>query len=474
MRLPLLQLKRRNNNNNGPPLSLFDQVDKLHRENSLSLHRKINNMSGLSLSKKQASPKTSSSFSSIVRLVIYVVAFLLFIRPIDFFQWNTTSNNNNRDKKQHILTSSSTSLKSKRDVPRRMKEVDAMQDLQTAFSHADEVVQPPLGAGTSLTDPSLLNYSKDFRGTDLSRPENEIIRSNRMVYMITPTHQCKTQIVDLKRLSQTLRLAKEAGYHNRLYWIILEDADFPSKRVRQIAEQSGLAYAHKAVPTSKEVRNRKAAHRGLEQRNVGLDTVEQVGAEGVVYFMDDDNAYDVQLFHELAYATNIGVFGVGMPGGSAYERCHVDPETGKVDKLLTTWAAKRMFPIDMAGFCFATHHLARATASGNKLRFTPRSKPGFLENDFLSFIAGSVSEMEPLAANCTRILTWHVKTVGNDQCTCMLLFFFPAWSFILTGRELTTFYCFFFFTTASVYNPEEGKFGSSESSPKFQLMMSLL
>lgn len=296
----------------------------------------------------------------------------------------------------------------------RMLEANVMEDLTQAYRPVKDLIQPPLGEGTSSSDPSLNPYSKDWRGTDMSLPEQATLRSNRIIYMITPTHKRQTQMVDLTRVSQTLRLAKEAGYHERLYWIILEDADYPSHRVREVAIQSGLTFAHKAVKTSLADKKRFKAHRGLDQRNTGLDIIEELGAEGVVYMLDDDNAYNVQLFHELSYTTHVGVFGVGLPGGSAYERCRVDPQTGKVDKLLTTWEAPRTFALDMAGFAFATHHLARATAAGKKMRFSQKSLPGFLENDLVSFAASTIPELQPLAANCTRILTWHVKTVGND------------------------------------------------------------
>jgi len=209
-------------------------------------------------------------------------------------------------------------------------------------------------------------------------------------------------------------LAVEAGYHRRLYWILLEDAKAPTHRVRQFALESGIPFAHKAVKTPEWIMKNPKAHRGIEQRNAGLDIVEQVGAEGVVYFMDDDNAYSVQLFHELLYTTHVSVFGVGMPGGSAYERCHVNAKTGRVDQLLTTWEAPRTFAMDMAGFAFCTHHLARTSASGTtgKMRFTQQSKPGYLENDLILFATNTIEELEPLAANCTRILAWQYVSVS--------------------------------------------------------------
>jgi hypothetical protein len=274
-----------------------------------------------------------------------------------------------------------------------------------------------------------------FRGIDLSLSENFHLRSNRLLYLITPTYKRKTQMVDLTRIRQTLEHAVKAGYNDRLFWIVVEDADYPTQRVRQVLEDMAgiIPFAHRAIKT---ITNPPPlwTHKGLDQRNLGLDTVEQVGAEGVVYFMDDDNAYHVQLFHELSYTTHVSVFAVGMVGGAAYERCHVDATTGKVDKLLATWIEGRQFPIDMAGFGFATYNLAAVAAqrhdddganSNNKntqkekepqqkLRFSHDTKKGFLEDAFLRLMAKSVDELEPLAGNCTRILAWHVKTNAAD------------------------------------------------------------
>ena len=245
----------------------------------------------------------------------------------------------------------------------------------------------------------------------MTLPENQRLRRNRVIYLITPTYKRQTQIVDLTRLSQTLGFARDSGFHQRLYWLIMEDAYNATQRVRQIAIESGLPFAHKAVKTSEKPR-----HRGVEQRNAALDIVQQLGAEGVVYFMDDDNAYNAQLMHELSYITHVGVFGVGMPGNDAYERCHVNNETGKVDKIFSNFGqSSRTFPIDMAGFAFATYHLARNDEEGHPMRFSQETRKGHLEDAILKFAAQHKSEMEPLAGNCTRILAWHVRTQGNNN-----------------------------------------------------------
>lgn len=42
-----------------------------------------------------------------------------------------------------------------------------------------------------------------------------------------------------------------------------------------------------------------AKPKGVANRNRGLKWVRQNAIEGVVYFADDDNAYDIRLFNEV-------------------------------------------------------------------------------------------------------------------------------------------------------------------------------
>jgi len=116
--------------------------------------------------------------------------------------------------------------------------------------------------------------------------------SQPIIYFITPTYKRTTQMVDLVRLSQALHM--DLG----IYWIVVEDATNCTKRVRDIIDRVGLPYAHLAAPTKKEmhIRGSKSSkpHRGVDQRNLALDWVETISKKvpGVVYFGDDDNAYD--------------------------------------------------------------------------------------------------------------------------------------------------------------------------------------
>jgi hypothetical protein len=296
----------------------------------------------------------------------------------------------------------------------RLLAVDAQRQLEQATQSVPSLVQ-------NVSGHPIPNWD-ELQQWDILHDAQ--LRSERVLYVITPTHYRVMQRVDLIRLKQTLMLAS-LQYGTKIYWILIEDAEQCSQRLRHLAEDSGLFFAHKAI-TQKQHDDLQHGHRGLLQRNLGLETVLEIGKEGVIYFADDDNGYDVSLFsRELLYTRYTSIFAVGLSGGSAWERCHVNRETGQVDAILSTWKPryrvpnpkrpgkfihpKRKFAIDMAGFALSTTALQTKQA-----RFTPESTSGMLETDFLSQLVQEVSELEPLAANCTRILVWHVKTMEPE------------------------------------------------------------
>lgn len=185
------------------------------------------------------------------------------------------------------------------------------------------------------------------------RPEPD---SPHTIYFITPTYYRPTQMVDLVRLSQTLSLSlrKDSRELYKIYWILVEDAAFCTSRVRHLLNRSGLPFAHLATRVPPEIRD--SGHRyskGVAQRNAALELIiTRDFNEGVVYFGDDDNAYDLRLFSELARVRSVGVLPVAYAGGGLVEGCEVDKDSGRITAWRSNYRHERKFPIDMASFGF--------------------------------------------------------------------------------------------------------------------------
>ena len=123
------------------------------------------------------------------------------------------------------------------------------------------------------------------------------------IYGITPTYQRFTQKADLTRLCQTFLHVKN------FHWIIVEDSESKTDLVERFLTRCGVKYTHLAVKTppslvrgKNEPRWLKA--RGVEQRNAGLkwlrSNIDVKETRGVVYFMDDDNTYDLEIFEQVS------------------------------------------------------------------------------------------------------------------------------------------------------------------------------
>lgn len=124
-----------------------------------------------------------------------------------------------------------------------------------------------------------------------------------VIYIITPTYARPVQKAELTRLSHTFMLVKN------IHWIVIEDAEKPSDLVRNFLKLSRLKYTHLSIatPTSYKMSSSDPSWRkprGVLQRNEGITwlhkNLNQFRDSGVVYFADDDNTYDLQLFEEVS------------------------------------------------------------------------------------------------------------------------------------------------------------------------------
>ncbi|KAJ8308210.1 hypothetical protein KUTeg_013084, partial [Tegillarca granosa] len=247
---------------------------------------------------------------------------------------------------------------------------EEIQSLKESFEQASEKLQ---------------RCEKLLRRKPISRNDENI----PTIYLITPTHTRLEQKAELTRLSHTLRHVKN------LHWIVIEDCDKKTNLVTNFLANCGVTYTHLYAETPAQVKLKSndpnwLKPRGVLQRNAGLTWLRKnlnpESDKGVVYFADDDNTYDLDLFEEMRYTKKVSVWPVGLVGALRYE--------------------KRPFAMDMAGFAVnlkLIHDHPEALFSNT----VPR---GYQESTILKKMSLTLEDLEPKANNCKKILVWHTRT----------------------------------------------------------------
>eukprot|EP00127_Corallochytrium_limacisporum_P001628 Clim_evm2s71 gene=Clim_evmTU2s71 len=250
------------------------------------------------------------------------------------------------------------------------------------------------------------------------------------IYVVTASAKKSTQRADLTRLGQTL------GHVPNLIWIVVEDAPERDPRIAATLAKAGVrAVSHLFVKTTEEAwgTTTKIHHRGILQRNLGVEELERYVrnlhfGHGIVYFADDDNSYDVDLFRFMRTGGNarkgresnlaggrigsestggiqrVGVWAVGLVGGLEYEGAWC--QNGVFQNFRVGWQPSRKFPLDMAAFAINT----QAITDFARFRFDAEAKQGNLETDLLSTVVESRDELEVIPGACDDIYVWHTQT----------------------------------------------------------------
>ncbi|KAK7079168.1 hypothetical protein SK128_021600 [Halocaridina rubra] len=149
----------------------------------------------------------------------------------------------------------------------------------------------------------------------------------------------------------------------------------------------------------------KVKPKGVSNRNGGMEWIRQHATEGVLYFADDDNTYDIRLFEEIRYTRKVSMFPVGLVTGHGLstpvlkERRFVGWYDG--------WISNRKFPVDMAGFAVNIPFLL--TRPNARMPYLA----GYEETGFLESLDIPKEDLEFVADNCTKIYVWHTKTHKN-------------------------------------------------------------
>jgi galactosylgalactosylxylosylprotein 3-beta-glucuronosyltransferase 3 len=230
------------------------------------------------------------------------------------------------------------------------------------------------------------------------------------IFIITPTHQRDTQKVDLTSMCHTLMNVP------RVVWIIIEDAPKPTSLVTNLIQRCKAEIVHLLAYTSAKYRVEKGDHawskpRGVEQRNAGLSWLRQhyspENCNGVVYFGDDDNKYDLRVFDDIRKTKQVSVWKVAWSGGVRWEgpTCH----NGYAKSWHAAFAKNRALPVDMAAFSihlceFFKHPKAQIGVNING----HSSKQGYLETDLLEHFTNRSAIECRGSENETYV--WHSHT----------------------------------------------------------------
>ncbi len=213
------------------------------------------------------------------------------------------------------------------------------------------------------------------------------------LYIVTPTYKRNTQMADLIVMRNTLVLVP------KLVWILIEDSETKSNRISELLRQSHLQYIHLTIPTPKEINGQPVLSkngRGIFQRNAAIDWLRKHQSEiynGVLYFADDDNRYDVRLFEDMRTTKTVSVWPVGLCAQLQYEGpiC----KNNKVIEWLTVF--RRRFNVDMAGFAVNIRHLFKFP----EIHFG--AVPGYLETKFLEDLNCTMDSLETRAEDCKKV-----------------------------------------------------------------------
>lgn len=255
-----------------------------------------------------------------------------------------------------------------------------------------------------------LNAKLSARPSQISvhRHQNEYVPGLPTIYLITPTHTRMEQKAELVRLSHTFL------HIYNIRWIVIEDSEMKTPLVTNFLSTCGLNYTHLNVLTPPEVKMKESdpnwlKPRGVLQRNAGLTWLREMAKTrnlepGVVYFADDDNTYSLQLFEEMRHTQKVSVWPVGLVGGLRYESPIVT--RGTVTGWFTYWKPQRPFAMDMAGFAVNL----RLILQHPNAQFTNAVQRGYQESTLLTGLGIMLSDLEPKANGCTKILVWHTRT----------------------------------------------------------------
>ncbi|EFX82273.1 hypothetical protein DAPPUDRAFT_49254, partial [Daphnia pulex] len=220
-----------------------------------------------------------------------------------------------------------------------------------------------------------------------------------VIYVITPTYRRLVQLAELTQLAQTLSQVPS------VHWIVVEDSEELSSGVTHLLQRFDAiphTHLHGRMPELFRVNASSTPYtsrpRGASNRNRALHWIRQNVQSGVVYFADDDNTYDLRLFHEMRHTRKVSMWPVGLIGIYGVSSPVVDPDTGHVKEFFDGWVGDRTYAVDMASFAINVQLLHQNPDAVMPYR------AGYQEDLFLKSLNLTLEDIEPRANNCTQVL----------------------------------------------------------------------
>lgn len=205
-----------------------------------------------------------------------------------------------------------------------------------------------------------------------------------------------------------------------IHWILIEDSAETSLLVRNLLKRTGLdsrsTQLNAKTPSDFKLKDKDpnwSKPRGVEQRNTGLLWCRNhlklhsgIEKNSVIYFMDDDNTYSIELFEQMSLISvgKVGVWPVGLVGGLMVEKPVLNDDN-TILGFNSVWRPERPFPIDMAGFAISSDLILTYPNAG----FSYEVQRGYQESEILRHLT-VVRDMQPLANLCKDVLVWHTRT----------------------------------------------------------------
>ncbi|OAD54766.1 Galactosylgalactosylxylosylprotein 3-beta-glucuronosyltransferase P [Eufriesea mexicana] len=310
---------------------------------------------------------------------------------------------------EHYVKTSKLTEEMIKSAVRRVQETNGLSPeiasmlVQQLINHLHKNIFEPPENNSRVRRPMLARFEYG-RNTTPDQQESSVKWNKTLepLYIITPTYRRPEQIPELTRMSHTLMLVKN------VHWLVIEDATVATRQVTRLLERTGLKFEHLTAPMPEKYKQKKGAKpRGVSNRNRGLQWIRANATNGVFYFADDDNTYDIALFDEIRKTKRISMFPVGL-----CTKFGLSTPIIKNDKFIgfyDGWIAGRKFPVDMAGFAVSVKFLLQRPNAAMPF------KAGYEEDGFLKSLAPfEPKEIEFLADNCTRVLAWHTQTKKNE------------------------------------------------------------